>query len=160
MKKSKLRYSLSALLFCLTTAGVLCTYFMLSDIGFEFHAPTIARNDNDMMSLVKYGYCVDKLNLRKSRLEYVLIGIAPKPQSISLKMRYSNEAGTHTLRVDEAPFEVPQGVQLVQVDQGQLRMFQETVTLEQWLDYSDSQEGILRIEDLLDFCSDPENTRN
>jgi hypothetical protein len=154
------RFSLAALFLFLTVGGVFCTYFMLGDLGFKFNETTNGLCDNKTIGLLKYSYGLDTLCLRKGRLEYVIIIIGAKTQSIALRTYTSKEATTHTVLIDEEPFDVPLGVQLVQVESGYLKTFQEEVTLEQWLTFLDVQKGIPRIEDLLEFCSRNETNQH
>jgi hypothetical protein len=162
MDKLRLRFSLLALFACVTIVGVSSTLFMLSDIGFEFHYPITGMGDADEQGMVQEGYGTDPLSLREGELKYLFVGIAPKGASISMESNYpSRRSGRLTNFVtDGEAIELPDGVQLIQVDHGELKTFNERITLKQWLDFKNAHQGLFRIEDVLDFCKRSEKLRD
>jgi hypothetical protein len=154
LDRFQLRFSLQSALIGLTIVSVLCALFMLSDIGYEYHHPMSTMNDDDELCMVQEGYGTDPLNLRENKLVYLFIGIAPKNASMSMRQRApSTRSGRlTTFIVDGEPIELPGDVQLIQVEHGELKMFDERITLEQWLSFKNAHSGVFRIEDLLDYC--------
>jgi hypothetical protein len=162
LRKSQLRFSLLAVFIGLTVVCLSCAFFMLSDIGYEFDYPVTGMSDADEQGMMQEGYGIDPLNLRKGKLKYLFVGIAPKGASISMESYYpSRRTGRLTkFVIDGEAIELPNDVQLVQVDHGELKTFNERITLKQWRDFKNSRKGIFRIEDLLDFCDRSQKLRD
>lgn len=135
---------------------------MLSDIGYEYHHPISTMSDDDEQCMVQEGYGTDPLNLRDNKLQYLFVGIAPKDASISM---VSQDPSLRTGRftrfvVDGESFKLPDDIQLMQVDHGNLKIFSERITLDQWIDFKNARKGVFRIEDLLEYCDRDKNSSN